>query len=80
MTTQQIEQRKMDWHLFWGAAGVIVTLGALIIGCFKSLSADIRTVDDRLTKVDERLSKLEGAFEERGKWESRHYAANPKEK
>lgn len=60
----EMTKSKMDWHLFWMAAGVVVTLGALIIGCFKSLSSDIRT-------VDQRLSRLEGAFEERGRWESR---------
>ena len=64
---QDIIQKKMDWHLFWTAMGVIVTLGALIIGCFKSLSSDIQS-------IDRRLSKLEGSFEERGKWESRHIA------
>jgi len=61
---QTANQRKMDWHLFWSAAIVIVTLGSLIMGCFKSLSGDIKT-------IDQRLSRLEGAFEERGRWESR---------
>jgi len=54
----------MDWNLFWVAGGVVVALGSLIIGCFKSLSNDIRM-------MDQRLSRLEGAFEERGRWESR---------
>ena len=70
----QVEQKKMDWHLIWMACAVIIPLGSLIFGCFKSLSNDIRIVDERLTKVDQRLSRLEGAFEERGKWESRHVA------
>jgi hypothetical protein len=55
----------MDWHAFWTAGGVVLALGSLIIGCFKSLSKDIRA-------IDQRLSKLEGAFEERGRWESRN--------
>lgn len=58
----------MDWTLFWAASGVLVAvfiaLAGLIIGCFMSLSKDIKT-------IDQRLSKLEGAFEERGRWESR---------
>lgn len=67
MTQIQESVKKMDWHLFWTAAGVVITLGTLIIGCFKSLSNDIQS-------IDRRLSKLEGGFEERGKWESKSYA------
>lgn len=54
----------MDWNVFWTAGGVVLALGSLIIGCFRSLSKDIRS-------IDQRLSKLEGAFEERGRWESK---------
>lgn len=69
-TNQTDQQKKLDWHLFWTAAAVIVTLGALIIGCFRSLSSDIN-------QIDRRLSKLEGSFEERGKWESKRFAFAP---
>ena len=62
-----MENKKMDWHLVWTALSVIVPLAALIMGCFISLSSDIKS-------VDRRLSKLEGSFEERGKWESKHLA------
>jgi len=55
---------KMDWGLFWTAGGVIVAISGVVLGCFKSLSRDIRN-------IDQRLSRLEGAFEERGRWESR---------
>lgn len=54
----------MDWTIFWSACGVVVALSAVIISCFRSLSSDIR-------QIDQRLSRMEGAFEERGKWESR---------
>lgn len=58
----------MDWTVFWCASGVIVTLfgilASLILSGFKSLRGDIRS-------IDQRLSKLEGAFEERGRWESK---------
>jgi hypothetical protein len=64
VTEPQMNQKRLDWHLFWTAGAVIVALGALIVGCFKSLSYDIK-------QIDQRLSKLEGAFEERGRWESR---------
>ena len=57
----------MDWNLFWTAGGVVVALGGLILGCFKSLSSDLKS-------IDRRLSHLEGAFEERGRWESRKKA------
>jgi uncharacterized membrane-anchored protein YhcB (DUF1043 family) len=63
------QQKQMDWHLLWTALGVVVPLAALIIGCFWSLSTDIRNIDNR-------LSKLEGSFEERGKWESKHFAVS----
>lgn len=63
--------RRMDWHLFWTAAGVVVSLGVLIVTCFKSLSSDIR-------QIDQRLSKLEGSFEERGKWQSRQFVVEEK--
>ena len=52
----------MDWNIFWCAGGVVVSLSTLIIGCFRSLSRDINN-------VDQRLSRLEGSFEERNRWE-----------
>ena len=53
----------MDWAIVWSAAGVVLTLGSMIFGCYLSL---LRS----LNKIDHRLSRLEGAFEERGRWES----------
>lgn len=75
----------MDWHIFWTAAGVVVTLGTIMIGCFTRLTKQITSLtvrvdhlDDSVNIVsrkvdcmDQRLSKLEGAFEERGRWESK---------
>ena len=40
----QQEQKKMDWHLFWTAASVIMTLGALTIGCYVNLRSDLDTI------------------------------------
>lgn len=54
----------MDWNIFCSACGVVIALATIIITCFRSLSSDIR-------QIDQRLSRMEGAFEERGKWESR---------
>ncbi len=28
-------------------------------------------IDEKIGRIDQRLSRLEGAFEERGRWESR---------
>lgn len=47
-----IDDKKMDWHLFWTAGAVVITLGTLIMGCFNSLSNDIRRIDNRLTKIE----------------------------
>lgn len=66
---EKSERKQMDWHLVWTALGVVVPLATIIFGCFWSLSSDIRSIDNR-------LSKLEGSFEERGKWESKHLAFN----
>ena len=50
------EQRRFfDWHLFWTGAGVVVTLGVLIFGCFKSLSNDIQQVRERLIVMETTL-------------------------
>jgi hypothetical protein len=35
----------MDWHLFWTAAGVVLTLSAVIIGCYVSINT-------RLTRIE----------------------------
>lgn len=75
----------MDWGVFWTAAGVVVALGSLFLGCFMSLTRQLTSlavrvdnldrslaiVSGKVDTVDQRLSKLEGAFEERGRWESR---------
>ncbi|MEK6883357.1 MAG: hypothetical protein AABY22_27260 [Nanoarchaeota archaeon] len=47
-----IDNKTMDWHLFWTAAGVILTLGALVFGCFKSLNNTMVSLDKRLTVIE----------------------------
>lgn len=42
---QQLTTRKMDWHLFWAAAGIVLSLSMVTIGCFISLN-------NRLTKIE----------------------------
>lgn len=50
-----ISEKRMDWHLFWTAAGVVLTLGCLIFGCFKSLSNDIQDIRERLVVIETTL-------------------------
>ncbi len=39
-----INQRRMDWHLFWTAAGVVIALGTIVIGCYINLRNDLNTI------------------------------------
>jgi hypothetical protein len=65
----------MDWNLFWTAAGVVLALGGIILTCCRSMNNNISQIEvrlsEKLSRIDQRLSRLEGAFEERGKWESK---------
>ncbi len=75
----------MDWALVISAVGVVITVSGIVIGCFFSLTRQITAVVTRVDNldkslacvsvkvdvIDQRLSRLEGAFEERGRWESR---------
>ena len=65
----------MDWMIFWTAAGVM-TLGSLILAGFKAIKIqtmeEFFSLNNRLNLIDQRLSRMEGAFEERGRWESRN--------
>ena len=46
----QIEKR-MDWHLFWAAAGVVVTLTAVIVGCFMNISGKLSDLKSEIVKI-----------------------------
>lgn len=39
-----MNEKKLDWHLFWTAAGVIFVLGSVIIGCYISLKTELNTI------------------------------------
>ena len=79
----------MDWNKIWTSLSVLVPVAIIVIGCFMSLTRQIsglsvrmeilddrmRVVEGKVDVVDQRLSKLEGAFEERGRWESRNVRA-----
>ena len=38
------DQKRMDWHLFWTAMAVILTLGITIISCYISIMKDLNTI------------------------------------
>lgn len=46
--------RTMDWHLLWTAMGVVLTLSAVIIGCYVSINT-------RLTRI-ETIMFMQGHF------------------
>ena len=48
---EQNEMKKMDWHLFWMAAGVVGTLGTLIIGCYISLIRELNTLKTEINTI-----------------------------
>lgn len=46
-----MNEKKLDWHLFWTAAGVVIALGAIIIGCYSKLSSEISVVNAEIVKI-----------------------------
>ncbi len=56
----------MDWTLFW-TGGVVITLGSLIISCFRSLWKDIDAkldvIREDISNIDRRLERMEGREE-----------------
>ena len=66
---------EFNWNLFWIASGVIFSMFAfvvtIIVNGFGNIRNDIKSLGNDLKQIDQRLSKLEGGFEERGRWESR---------
>jgi hypothetical protein len=50
---------------------IIASILVPMLAGFGWMFHKIGRVEERLNQVDQRLSRLEGAFEERGRWESR---------
>lgn len=69
----------MDWTAIGVGVSVVVMLGSLMLYLHSSLKEDIDTrldrIENRLSYIErdhgERLARIEGAFQERGYWESR---------
>lgn len=51
MEKNEKEFRKMDWHLFWTAGGVILVLGAMVLGSYLGLSNNISEVRNEIVKI-----------------------------
>lgn len=39
-----MNEKKLDWHLFWTAASVVVVICGVIIGCYVSLKTELTTI------------------------------------
>lgn len=59
MKALQENQNRMDWHLFWTAAGVVVPLAALIIGCYSKLGNDIGDVSKSVSELKTEVVKIQ---------------------
>jgi hypothetical protein len=44
-------QRKMDWHLFWTATGVVFTICTVVIGCFISLKDEVNEIKESVSTI-----------------------------
>ena len=50
-----MNEKKLDWHLFWTAAGVVITLAALIIGSYISI---LSRINDSKTELSREISDV----------------------
>lgn len=75
----------MEWNLFWTALGSVISIVSLVYLMFRNFKKDIierfdkieieiKEVKLELKSIDQRLSRLEGSFLERGQWEGRLYS------
>lgn len=39
-----MNEKKLDWHLFWTATSVIIVLSSVIIGCYVSIKTELSTI------------------------------------
>jgi hypothetical protein len=44
-------EKKMDWHLFWTAASVVVALGSIVIGCYMSLKTELTNMATEINTI-----------------------------
>jgi hypothetical protein len=51
-----MNEKKLDWHLFWTAAAVVIPLAAIIIGCYVNLISKMKDLSLEIEKVRSDLS------------------------
>ena len=44
-------EKRIDWHLFLGPVGIVITLATITIGCFFNLSSSISEVNKEIVKI-----------------------------
>ncbi len=47
-----MNEKKLDWHLFWTAIGVVIPIVISIIGCYLSLSKDMSEIKQEIIKIE----------------------------
>jgi len=52
----QVNEKKMNWHLFWTAAGTVLSLAAIIVGSYVSLLCRIGDLSKEIALVQADLS------------------------
>lgn len=62
-TNKKISERRMDWHLFWTALGVVIPVVSCVIGYGMSVNRNIRSIEksinERISAIDKRLVVIE---------------------
>ena len=61
---REINESKLDWHLFWTAASVIAILSGVIIGCYVSIKTELTTIKTVLILKGIMPSELAATIEE----------------
>lgn len=51
-----MNEKKLDWHLFWTAAGVVLTLTTVTVGCYINLISKMKDHSLEMEKMRAELS------------------------
>jgi hypothetical protein len=78
MVTQT--EKRMDWHLFWTTAGVIVVVVGVVMGCYINLISKIsestRELSKEITSVNNEVVKIQTIMIIKGIVPAELFAAN----
>jgi hypothetical protein len=56
---QIMTERKLDWHLFWTAAGVVVAISTVIIGSYISLLGRMSDLSHEIAELNAEIIKIQ---------------------